>query len=544
MTNPSSRTLLAAFGGAHGRTTATLLMTAVMLTAATTLWALWALWTVSPTAAQGTAELCESSGVEQFSDVADSDYAAAYILCAKALGLTKGTTSGDFDADGKLSRAQMAAFLARLWRDVLGRECPSEPTHDFTDTAENFAANDIACLFALGITKGTTSTTYSPSVDLKTSQVTRFVARLINKANPGTCVLSGGELTKASDCLAELNIAPDAAEAASTNMTPRSQMAVYLIGAWYHTTGKGQPPEPPALLQTTTGFQTISSSRRADRWCVITGAGDAVCWGNNWDGVSEPSVNKYKSISVGESVTCGITTANDAVCWGYGDDAVLNPPAGKYKSISVAAAHACGVTTAGDAKCWYDKEYGYWPGNPPPGKYTMVSTSGDPTSSAPLACGITTAGDAVCWGAIASELPEGRYTDITVGESVCAITAVGDAVCAGESSESDLPAGKYKTISVGNLHACGITTAGDAVCDSNFGDRVMSCATSFAEAINAPAGKFKAITANSNCAPMGVNIAHSCAITAAGDEVVCWGAHPDGSDYKKWREYPSFVRWR
>ena len=218
-----------------------------------------------PAAAQDASELCDASGVEQFSDVADGDYGAAYILCARALGLTTGRSTGIFDPDAKLSRAQMAAFLARLWRDSLGRTCPSEPVHSFRDIASSFAEADIACLYALGITKGTTATTYSPAADLKTTQVTRFVARLLNRAKPGSCDLTGDELRKAAACLTWLNIAPSTAEAASTAKTPRAQMAVYLIGAWHHAANRGQPPTPPALTRAsttvapTTGLKAISA---------------------------------------------------------------------------------------------------------------------------------------------------------------------------------------------------------------------------------------------------------------------------------------------
>ena len=52
----------------------------------------------APAAAQDTTTgmLCDTTGAEQFNDVADSDYAAEYILCAKALGLTKGDKTGGF----------------------------------------------------------------------------------------------------------------------------------------------------------------------------------------------------------------------------------------------------------------------------------------------------------------------------------------------------------------------------------------------------------------------------------------------------------------
>lgn len=199
----------------------------------------------APVAAQEAPVLCDSSGVEQFSDVAAGDYGAAYILCARVLGLTAGRASGDFDADGDLSRAQMAVFLVRLWRDTLGRACPGEPAHGFADVSGSWAAAEIGCLYALGITKGTSASTYSPSAKLNTSQVTRFAARLLNKVEPATCDLTGDVLASAAECLVGLNIAPSIAEATAAAVTTRAQMAVYLVGAWHYAAGNGQPPKPP-----------------------------------------------------------------------------------------------------------------------------------------------------------------------------------------------------------------------------------------------------------------------------------------------------------
>ena len=62
----------------------------------------------------------------------------------------------------------MATFLTRLWRDTLNKTCPTQPAHQFTDINQNSVhAVGIACLYALGVTKGTT--TYNPEAHLTTS---------------------------------------------------------------------------------------------------------------------------------------------------------------------------------------------------------------------------------------------------------------------------------------------------------------------------------------------------------------------------------------
>ena len=70
-------------------------------------------------------DLCRDAGAaEQFADVEEGDYGAAYVLCMRMLGLSAGREDGTYGPAAELTRGQMASFLVRLWRDVLGNECP------------------------------------------------------------------------------------------------------------------------------------------------------------------------------------------------------------------------------------------------------------------------------------------------------------------------------------------------------------------------------------------------------------------------------------
>ena len=51
-----------------------------------------------------------------FTDVPTSSFAFADIACIKGLGITTGTTPTTYDPAGNVTREQMAAFLARIWR--------------------------------------------------------------------------------------------------------------------------------------------------------------------------------------------------------------------------------------------------------------------------------------------------------------------------------------------------------------------------------------------------------------------------------------------
>ena len=139
----------------------------------------------------GAGGLCDTSGVGQFTDVASGDYGAAYILCMRALGVSVGTGGGGFGPDQTLTRGQMASFLVRLWRDVLGRACPGGGT-PFSDVAGSVHENNIACIYTLGITVGTTTTTYSPQDELTASQISRFLLRTYQKAG-NNCPDRGSE---------------------------------------------------------------------------------------------------------------------------------------------------------------------------------------------------------------------------------------------------------------------------------------------------------------------------------------------------------------
>ena len=188
--------------------------------------------------------LCDVGGVEQFSDVGVGVYGAEYVLCMRALGLSVGRGDGGFGPGLELTRGQMASFLVRLWRDVLGRECPDDVGVPFEDVAGSVHEANIVCLFGLEVTKGTTSVTYGPSEKLKASQIARFLLRTFEKTG-GSCDGPRDELERALECLLRLGVIPSKAEAAGSGPVTRAQMAVYVIGLWHNIAGDGAAPTPP-----------------------------------------------------------------------------------------------------------------------------------------------------------------------------------------------------------------------------------------------------------------------------------------------------------
>ena len=120
-----------------------------------------------------------------FVDVLESSPEAQAIACIYALGLTTGTSPTTYSPGANVTRAQMASFLARLYKAVTGTDAPIADT-PFTDVATTSPTyNDIGRIYGLSITTGTSPTSYSPGANVTRAQMASFLARLY-KATTGT----------------------------------------------------------------------------------------------------------------------------------------------------------------------------------------------------------------------------------------------------------------------------------------------------------------------------------------------------------------------
>ena len=132
-------------------------------------------------AGSGVSGLCDSSGVAQFDDVGSGDYGADYILCMRALGLSLGVGDDNYGPDRKTHSGSDGPHswcdcgVNSVW-PVRAAPRPSP------DVAGGYHQENIACLYNLGITKGTSATTYGPGSDLTFSQISLFLARTYEKA--------------------------------------------------------------------------------------------------------------------------------------------------------------------------------------------------------------------------------------------------------------------------------------------------------------------------------------------------------------------------
>ncbi len=123
-----------------------------------------------------------------FVDVPAEHPNADDIHCIAYYGITIGTGDGStYSPSGFVPRWQVALFLTRMARRV-GIEVPATPDIGFTDIGDLAYGTQasIKQLMALGITRGTTPTTYAPHDVVTRGQMALFIARLMNLVTPLT----------------------------------------------------------------------------------------------------------------------------------------------------------------------------------------------------------------------------------------------------------------------------------------------------------------------------------------------------------------------
>ena len=114
----------------------------------------------------------KATGTNPFADVSTSDYYYDAVLWAVANGVTKGTSSTTFSPDAAVTRAQAVTFQ---WRAA---GTPAAAGSSFADVpADAYFANAVAWAVANGITNGTSSTTFSPDAVVTRAQAVAFLYR-------------------------------------------------------------------------------------------------------------------------------------------------------------------------------------------------------------------------------------------------------------------------------------------------------------------------------------------------------------------------------
>ena len=117
-----------------------------------------------------------------FTDTTSTD-----VDCIKYYGITTGVTATTYEPSANIPRWQMALYLTRT-ATVTGHTLGSGADQGFTDISGYSAAIQTAInqLKQLGVTTGTTATTYSPDDNVTKEQMAMFVDRLLTATAAGT----------------------------------------------------------------------------------------------------------------------------------------------------------------------------------------------------------------------------------------------------------------------------------------------------------------------------------------------------------------------
>ncbi|MEM9466843.1 MAG: CapA family protein [Actinomycetota bacterium] len=104
-------------------------------------------------------------------DDVDIPWAADAIAWMAEVGITSGTSPTTFDPRGAVTRGQFAAFLHRY------EGSPWAPPHRFTDVVAHYQQAPVAWLATTGITTGTSPSTFAPDRPLTRAELAVFLHR-------------------------------------------------------------------------------------------------------------------------------------------------------------------------------------------------------------------------------------------------------------------------------------------------------------------------------------------------------------------------------
>ena len=196
-----------------------------------------------------------------FTDTTSTD-----VDCIAMYGITTGVTATTYEPSSSVPRWQMALYLTRT-ADVAGSTLGSGADQGFTDISGYSAAIQTAInqLKQLGVTTGTTATTYDPDSNVTREQMSMFLERLLGK----TAVGPNGAAVSSPDALTT-NISLDGSDADAYNYTDIDGAGVtfeghnaveelYNLGVYGHT-------------KANTTFSPAASITRADMATWLTNA--------------------------------------------------------------------------------------------------------------------------------------------------------------------------------------------------------------------------------------------------------------------------------
>ena len=117
-----------------------------------------------------------------FTDLGSSTHAAA-VGCVAWWGVASGTSATTFNPNGRMTRAQLASFVAREL-EVAGYALEVAPQDVFTDDETSVHELRINQLAAAGVVQGRGGTTYAPNATVARSEMATFLVRAHDSLAP------------------------------------------------------------------------------------------------------------------------------------------------------------------------------------------------------------------------------------------------------------------------------------------------------------------------------------------------------------------------
>ncbi|MEI4831327.1 S-layer homology domain-containing protein [Bacillus sp. FJAT-53711] len=124
-----------------------------------------------------------------FSDVSADNIYAKYIGIAEKHGIMGGVGNGNFNPDGKLTRAQMAQILVNAY-GFKADENNKKTFNDIDNLGWATAKSSIETLASLNIVKGSSDTTFDPNGVVTREQAAQFIYNAMNYKKPEAKVVS------------------------------------------------------------------------------------------------------------------------------------------------------------------------------------------------------------------------------------------------------------------------------------------------------------------------------------------------------------------
>ncbi|WP_212936969.1 S-layer homology domain-containing protein, partial [Bacillus hominis] len=106
---------------------------------------------------------------------AQEGWAVKYIAAVEKAGVVKGKGNGIFDPNGKMDRVSMASMLVEAYK--LDSKVTGTPETKFSDLEKSWGKAKANILVELGISAGTTATTWEPEKTVTKAEAAQFIAK-------------------------------------------------------------------------------------------------------------------------------------------------------------------------------------------------------------------------------------------------------------------------------------------------------------------------------------------------------------------------------